>query len=282
MGQVYFINRFFYPDFSATAQMLTELTTGLAGNFDIAVVTSRALYNDPRTRLARRERHEDVKILRLNTTRMGRDNLFGRLIDYISFYTRVFIFLLRHVGKGDQVVLKTDPPLLSLMNTAAVRFKGGRVVNWLQDLFPELAVELGAFPPGRIFSLPLIWWRNRTLRAAEVNVVVSNRMREFLATQNVTNTNCIPNWADGELIRPLAHSDNPLCAEWNPDRRFLVGYSGNFGRAHSFDEVLEAMTLLNERSEIHFVMIGASGAPVRCRRKGRGSSRCRRRLNAGS
>jgi len=72
----------------------------------------------------------------------------------------------------------------------------------------------------------------------------------------VTNTRVIPNWADGDLIRPLAHSENTLRAEWNTEGRFLVGYSGNFGRAHSFGELLEAMTLLEPRNEIRFLLIG--------------------------
>ena len=254
--KLYFINRFFYPDFSATSQMLTDLATGLADDYSITVVTSRKLYNDPLARLERRDEHQGVEILRLNTTRMGRATLWRRAIDYASFYMRVFLFLLRYIRKGDLVVFKTDPPLLSLMNTAVVRFRGGRVVNWLQDLFPEIAIELGAFPRSRFFSGPLIWWRNRTLRAAETNVVISRKMQNYLVSQGVTNTNCIPNWADGELIRPLYHADNPIHAEWNPENKFLVGYSGNFGRAHSFDEILQAMMLLEVRPEIHFVLIG--------------------------
>lgn len=236
--------------------MLTDMANGLADDFDITVVTSRALYNDPLARLERRDHQAGVEILRLNTTRMGRDSLLGRLLDYVSFYIRVFLFILRYVGKGDLVVLKTDPPLLSLMNTGAVRLKGGRVINWLQDVFPEVAIELGAFPRCRIFSGPLIGWRNRTLRTASCNIVISKRMRDLFASQNVNNINVIPNWADGDLIRPLAHTNNPLRAEWNPDSKFLVGYSGNFGRAHAFEEVLEAMTLLKVRPEIHFVLIG--------------------------
>lgn len=258
--RLYFINRFFYPDFSATSQMLTDLSTGLAEEYPITVVTSRKLYNDPLAKLERRDEHKGVEILRLNTTRMGRDTLWRRAIDYASFYMRVFIFLLRHVRKGDLVVLKTDPPLLSLMNTAAVRFKGGRVVNWLQDVFPEIAIELGALPRTRIFSGPLIWWRNRTLRAAEKNVVISRSMQDALAAQGVGNTCLIPNWADGELIQPLSDAENSFRQEWGVEDKFLVGYSGNLGRAHSFDAVVEAMMLLKVRPEIHFVLIGEGAA----------------------
>lgn len=254
--KLYFINRFYYPDFSATSQMLTDLTTGLAGDYPITVVTSRKLYNDPLAKLERHDEYQGVEILRLNTTRMGRDTLWRRGIDYVSFYMRVFLFLVRHIRNGDLVVLKTDPPLLSLLNTAAIRFRGGRVVNWLQDLFPEVAIELGAFPRSQIFAGTLTWWRNRTLRAAAKNVVISHKMQAYLADQGVTNTFCIPNWADGGLIQPVSHAENTIRTGWNPENNFLVGYSGNFGRAHSFTELLEAMMLLKTRKEIHFVLIG--------------------------
>lgn len=236
--------------------MLTDLASGLAADHDVTVVTSRALYNDPLAKLERSEKHKGVEILRLNATRLGRASLWGRLLDYISFYLGVFVFLLRRVRKGDLVVLKTDPPLLSLMNTAAVRIRGGRVVNWLQDLFPEVAIKLDAFPRAGFLSGPLTWWRNRTLKAASANVVISDSMKSLLAGQGVTNTSCIPNWADGEGIRPLAHADNDLRKQWNPDNRFLVGYSGNFGRAHSFDELVEAMMLLDSHRDLGFALIG--------------------------
>ena len=85
-----FINRFFYPNFSATSQMLTDLTTGLAEECSIKVVSSRKLYNDPLAKLERRDEYKGVEILRLNTTRMVRDTLWRRAIDYVSFYIRVF------------------------------------------------------------------------------------------------------------------------------------------------------------------------------------------------
>jgi glycosyltransferase involved in cell wall biosynthesis len=259
-NQIILINRFYWPDFSATSQMLTDLATSLAAEYSVRVVTSRALYHDPVATLERREEQKGVEILRLNTTRRGRANLSGRALDYVSFYIRVFVYLLRYTRKGDLVVLKTDPPLLSLMNTFAVRIRGGRVVNWLQDIFPEIAIELGAFPRSRLVTGPLKWWRNRTLRAAEVNIVISHSMRALLAGQGVANSHVIPNWADGELIGPLADADSPLRAEWDPGSKFLVGYSGNFGRAHSFDELLEAITLLKECPEFHFVLIGEGAA----------------------
>ena len=68
-----------------------------------------------------------------------------------------------------------------------------------------------------------------------MNVAVCPGMAARLAAQGVPRERLtvIPNWADGELIRPLAPQDNPLRAAWGLGERFVVGYSGNLGCAHA-------------------------------------------------
>ncbi len=258
--KIYFVNRFYHPDFSATSQMLTGLASSLAGNCKVTVVTSRRLYNDPVARLNRKDEYRGVEILRLNTTRLGRARLWRRAFDYLTFYLGVMWWLARYVKPGDVVVLMTDPPLLQLLNTSIIRIKGGKVVNWLQDIFPEIAQRLGLFPRPAWLSRLIIRWRDEALRAVQVNVVISARMKHYLAGRGVNNTQLIPNWSHGELITPLAHADNSLRQAWGLADKFTVGYSGNFGRAHGFTEIIEAMTLLSPHAEIHFLFIGEGAA----------------------
>jgi glycosyltransferase involved in cell wall biosynthesis len=150
--------------------------------------------------------------------------------------------------------------LLQLLNTSIIRIKGGKVINWLQDLFPEIAQRLGVFPgPGGLARL-IASWRDMALRAAQVNVVISARMKHYLAGRGVNNTQLIPNWSHEELITPLAHADNPLRQAWGLTDKFIVGYSGNFGRAHEFSEIIEAMTLLSAHPGIYFLFIGEGAA----------------------
>jgi len=48
----------------------------------------------------------------------------------------------------------------------------------------------------------------------------------------------IANWCDDETIRPLAQTNNSLRKAWHLAGKFVVGYSGNLGRAHDFETVL--------------------------------------------
>lgn len=77
------------------------------------------------------------------TSRVGRSRLVGRASDYLSCY---FSAAMRRYGlasTGTVIVAKTDPPLISLFAAWVARLRGARLVNCLQDVFPELALELG-------------------------------------------------------------------------------------------------------------------------------------------
>jgi colanic acid biosynthesis glycosyl transferase WcaI len=76
---VVFVNRYFYPDQSATSRMLSDLAFRLAAHgVQVAVITSRQLYEDPRAALPPREVVEGVTVHRVSTAARGRARLMGR------------------------------------------------------------------------------------------------------------------------------------------------------------------------------------------------------------
>jgi glycosyltransferase involved in cell wall biosynthesis len=66
----------------------------------------------------------------------------------------------------------------------------------------------------------------------------------------------IHNWADDEAIQPISHIDNQLRSKWRLEDNFVVGYSGNLGRAHEFNTLLAAAQRLKDHPRIVFVCIG--------------------------
>src|SRR6516164_5084362 len=87
MPRLIFVNRFFFPDHSATSQILSDLAFCLArAGRDVHIVTSTQIYDDAKAALASSQIIDGVHVHRVPSTAFGRDTLLGRSVDYASFY----------------------------------------------------------------------------------------------------------------------------------------------------------------------------------------------------
>ncbi len=256
--KIVFVNRFFYPDHSATSQILTDLTFHLAKTgVAVHVITGRQVYDDPDSTLPSNDLIQGVRVIRVWTTRFGRQNLFGRTLDYLTFYFSAAWSLFALLKPGDIVVAKTDPPLISVVAAMVAMIRGAKLINWIQDLFPEVAGALGVGGMKGLEGL-LRSVRNWSLRTANKNVVIGDGMAEKLVGEGIKQDviQVIHNWADGCAIQPVDREKNDLRREWHIQDRFVVGYSGNIGRAHEFDTILDAAEKLKSDANIVFLFIG--------------------------
>lgn len=228
------VNRFYWPDHSAVSQILTDLCEHAAENgFRVTVITSQMLYDEPRRRLPPSERRRGVDIRRVNTSHRGRDHLRGRSLDYLSFHAAAFAALLKHARRGDIVLATTDPPLISIPAAVAARLRGAELVNWLLDVFPEVAGALGMRWTAGTTGALLKWIRNLSLRPAAANVVLSDTMADHMAAEGVgrETLQIIPPWATA-TVHPIPRGENRLRRDLGLAETFVIGYSGNLGRAH--------------------------------------------------
>lgn len=256
--RVFFFNRFVPPDHSATSQLLGDLAAHLATSGSrVVLVGSRQQYDDASALLPASERIDGFDVVRVGGTRFGRNSLPGRALDYASYLFGAARALNAHVRAGDIVVCMTDPPMLGAWLGPLARLRGARSVNWLQDLFPEVAEAL----LGRVLrfaAASLRWFRDRGLRNAACNVAISEGMAQRLVARGIPRERIavVENWTDTDAIQPISPPDNPLRREWALEDKFVVGHSGNLGRAHDWHTMLEVATALRGRTDIHFVMIG--------------------------
>jgi glycosyltransferase involved in cell wall biosynthesis len=230
--------------------VLSDLAFALAEHErSISVITSRQRYDAPTVMLPLRDTIKRVSVHRIWTSRFGRLNLLGRAIDYVTFYLSAAWHLWHMARSGDVVIAKTDPPMLSVIVVPVCWLRGARLINWLQDIFPEVAQALGigGRVPQLIYGI-LQRLRNSSLKAADMNVVLGERMAECVSGLGIPGIKIrtIPNWADGSNIVPVDHASNTLRKEWHLGNAFVVGYSGNLGRAHEVATLLEAMTIVEK------------------------------------
>lgn len=264
-----FINRFFFPDVSATSQILFDLARRLVQQgIEVHVICSGQLYDDPSARLPAREIVHGIHVHRAWTSRFGRDRLAGRSLDYASFYVSGAAKLFALLRKGDVVIAKTDPPLISIAAAAAARVRGARLINWLQDVFPEVASQLGANPLPGWLDKALKRLRDQSLAMAQVNVVLGSRMREHLEGRRIPTSRIkvIENWADGSAVVPMAVGASRLRQTLGLENKFVIGYSGNLGRAHEFETILAAAERLKNEQDVVFLMIGGGAKMEQLRR----------------
>lgn len=248
--RVVFVNRFFYPDLAPTGQLAADVAFDLAAHGrEVHAVTSRLSYDAPGRALAADETVRGVRVHRVWTTRFGRGTLPGRALDYASFYVSATLKLLALLRAGDVVVAKTDPPLVSACAAFAAWVRRARLVNWQQDIFPEAAVELGFGSLAGVLGCPIRMARNWSLRRAAANVALGERMAARLrGIVPRAPVHVIHNWADGARVRPIR--------EMGRDGRFVAGYSGNMGRAHELETILEACLRLKDEPAFAFVFTG--------------------------
>lgn len=253
-----FLNRFYWPDVAATAQMLTDLAEDLARDgWEITVVASRTGYAERGAQLPAEEVRNGVKILRVATTRFGRDRLWGRAGDYATYLWGAWRHLLT-LPTPDVVVAMTDPPLVAGPVVMAARLRGFRTAYWVQDLYPHLAAKLGLVREGSIpyrIADSVARWIHGSCDAV---ITLGPRMSETLigAGAHIERVAHVHNWADAGAICPVAPEKNSFLREQRLEGRFVVLYSGNAGRAHTFDAVMEAARRLRHEPEVVFLFIG--------------------------
>jgi len=232
-------------------------------------VASRSVFDDPAAVLQANEIVGRLEIHRLATTRFGRASLPGRVIDYLSFYISALVFLIYRLRRGDIIICKTDPPMLSVIGAVAARLRGARLVNWLQDVYPEIAVRLQVARLPKIVVVALRAIRNRSLSTAAANVVIGERMRDHLLAEGIPyeKIHVIPNWSR-EVVRRQANVGQTMRHRWGYSTSDLViGYSGNLGRGHDYQIVIDAAVTLSAHPRIRFLLVGGGAAMTECRKQ---------------
>lgn len=258
--RVFFVNRFYYPDFSATAQILTDVAEGLVRRgWEVHIITSRLTYDGSETKLPKSETINGVEVHRVSTTGFGRAGVLGRAFDYLSFYFSSVCSILKRATKRDVVVAKTDPPILGGPIGLVAQLKGAKRVNWLQDIYPEVAEALGVKLAGSVTGSVMRGIRDRALKKASKTVVIGDCMAERVTARGISDEHVVllQNFTDDEAIQPLAKSANALRTEWGyKETDFVIGYSGNLGQVHDVDTMLGAAELLADKPHIKFLFIG--------------------------
>jgi glycosyltransferase involved in cell wall biosynthesis len=263
------LNQYFHPDRSATSQLLTELCEDLSRFHDVFVVTGRPSYNaaggTASSGLVSREWHGRVRVARVWSTAFDRALMPGRLTNY-GTYLASSVAGAFAVRRPDVVVALTDPPPVGLIGALAAKLRGVPFVLVTKDIFPDVAVQLGALRNRTaIEALRVI--KSTLLGSADRVVSIGRDMRERLLEDGVPTGKIltIHDWSDGSAVRPL-DSPSSLRVRRGWDKRFVVMHSGNVGLSQDLDTVIEAADRLRHHDDVLFAIVGEGASKARLQR----------------
>ena len=179
-SRILFLNRSYWPDAEATGQLLTELCEDLTERFDVSVLAGQPNQN-PKGETYDRSRCQErngVFIERVRHPQWSKRSLIGRAINLIGFLFAATFRSLR-ISRPDFVIVETDPFMLPMLGRWLKWWRGSRLIVYLQDLYPDVAVVLEKVREGWLTRF-IRWQLMAAYRQADAIVVLSGDMKNTL------------------------------------------------------------------------------------------------------
>ena len=227
----------------------------------------------------RRGYYGAVTVTRLHPFPANKRNLWARAMGFIGLTGLATLVGLTIRGPFAGVVAVSPPLTFGAAGWLLARRHRCPLVFNVQDVFPDVAVEVGAIRSPRAIRF-FRWMERITYRRADAVTVLS----EDLATNVVakltgSETRCgaqsvgnqivrpvvkvIPNFVDVDAIRPAVRMTE-YRREHGLGDRTVVMYAGNLGHSQSLDLVIGAADRHRDRPDLVYVLNGGGYGLMRC------------------
>lgn len=275
----------FAPDVAPTGEVMTSIATELARRgHRLEVVTALPWYEHHAVepgwdgQLVRCEPTPWGRITRVHPFPTDKTDIPARALAFGGFTALATLVGVLGRTRPD-VVLAMSPPLtLGPAGWAVARVRRVPFVFNIQDVFPDVAVELGLLTGPRVIAAAR-WLERTTYRHADAVTVLSEDLAANVrakldgtgrgAQRTHVTVRVIPNFVDTERIRP-APADNDYRARYGLRGKRVVMYAGNVGFSQSLDLLLDAAATFVDEPDVVFVVNGGGAARAGLERRAAG------------
>lgn len=227
-------NQYYPPDTSATATLLAELIR----RFDAQGVETHVLHGNPSYRPTKKVDWRWWQLWRreaggttVRSAAFGRERLSARAANYLTYTALSFLAAL--TMRWDVILVMTDPPIAVIPAVLAGKFRGKRVVYWLQDYHPDFMVGIGRLRAGLVVRL---WSRVHrwALRSCDQVIAIGRDMSDRLVAAGV-HTDRIVVIANGSSVDWSAAAGAPDASEGS---KLLALHAGEIGMRGAWETVV--------------------------------------------
>lgn len=274
----------FAPDTAPTGEVMTQIVDQLvARGHRIHVVTSLPWYQEHALVPGwegKVVRHEDTswgRITRVHPFPTDKRNIPARAAAFAGFTALSGLAGLVTRSKPDLVLAMSPPLTLGLAGWAIAKAHRVPFVFNIQDVFPDVAVELGAITDPRVIAFAR-WLERETYLRSDAVTVLSDDLRDNVvakidgrrgAAGSASKVRVIPNFIDSDWIRP-SDRENAYRRQFGLESKQVVMYAGNVGWSQSLDLLLATAAHLAHDPDVAFVINGGGVARIDLQRKAAG------------
>jgi len=249
--------------------VVSAIVDGLTGaGHDVHVVTSLPWYREHRVedrwrgRLVRRGHHGTATVTRLHPFPTDKGNLVARSLGFIGLTGLATVAGLAARGPFDGVIAVSPPLTFGAAGWLLARRHRCPLVFNVQDVFPDVAVEVGAIGSPRAIAF-FRWLERATYRRADAATGLSDDLAANVSrkvdvaggTGRRPVVRVVPNFVDTDSIRP-ADRMTRYRVEHGLGDRTVVMYAGNLGHSQSLDLVVAAADRHRDRHDLVYVVNG--------------------------
>lgn len=254
----------FYPEMVSTGQTLTELCielSKLGWNIEVICAAPTMLATDPKT--PKIIDFQNIRINRVWATQFPKLNLLGRILNQVTFTISTFFYLLFQ-SRDRTILVLTNPPFLPFACVAAKALrKSLKFALLVFDVYPDTAIHLGVIKSNGLTAKTWDWLNIKSFNMASRIIVIGRCMKDVIIQKGAnksikldTKTEMIHIWADDEAIASASKEIPPVYKKHRLEGKFIALYSGNMGRFHDLETILEAAKELKNHPRIRFAFIG--------------------------
>ena len=268
----------FDPDVAPTGVVMSRIAHELiARGHRLHVVTSLPWYQhhaiDPGWdgQLVRTERTEWGRISRVHPFPTDKRNIPARALAFGGFTALATLVGTFGRVRPDAVLAMSPPLTLGMAGRVSATARRVPLVFNIQDVFPDVAIELGLLTGERVIRGARALER-LSYRMSDAVTVLSDDLADNVrakitigltgerAEVQAAKVRVIPNFVDTNAIRPAAR-ENSYREQYGLIGKTVVMYAGNVGFSQSLDLVLDAArSFQTSRPDVVFVINGGGSA----------------------
>jgi glycosyltransferase involved in cell wall biosynthesis len=194
-----------------------------------------------------------IRVIRVWSYMSSNSGFSKRVLDYFSFACMSFFV---GIFQKHDVIIATSPQFFTTWSGWALsKIRRKPWIFELRDLWPESIKTVGAMKQGRVIDL-LEKIELGLYKSCNKVVAVTDAFKNNLITRGIRKDKIevITNGSNMELFYPR-EADTHLLNSLDLKGKFVVGYIGTHGMAHSLDFIVRSIARVSDPS-IHFLFIG--------------------------